>query len=96
MPFEAEGCHSVYHVYAVRTPNRDSVVEQLRSAGIGVGVHYPLPVHRQPAYAHLDLPEGSYPVSEACSRGVMSLPMYPELTREQIEQVVGVIRDLVG
>ena len=96
VPFEAEGCHSVYHVYAVRTPNRDSVVEQLRSAGIGVGVHYPLPVHRQPAYAHLDLPEGSYPVSEACSRGVMSLPMYPELTREQIEQVVGVIRDLVG
>ena len=93
-PYEAEGCRSVYHVYAVRVPgDRDTIVADLRERGIGAGVHYPMPVYLQPAYADLGQPAGSCPVTEACSASIMSLPMYPELTEEQIDTVVNALRD---
>lgn len=96
LPYEAEGCRAVYHIYAVRTPRRDDVLAQLRAAGIGASIHYPLPVHRQPAYAHLGLGEGSYPIAETSMRSVLSLPIYPEITQQQIEQVVGTLAECVG
>ncbi|MCD6519606.1 MAG: DegT/DnrJ/EryC1/StrS family aminotransferase [Anaerolineae bacterium] len=95
-PREKEGCWAVYHVYAVRLPKRDEVFQHLRAKGIGASIHYPLPVHLQPAYAHLGLPEGSYPVAEACSKNILSLPMYPELTEAQIQEVAGAIRQVLG
>ena len=95
LPYEAEGCRSVYHVYAVRTPHRDAVVNHLRSKGIGASIHYPLPIHLQPAYAHLGLPKGAFPVAENCAESIMSLPMYPELSRDQIEAVVQTLGELV-
>ena len=91
-PVEAEGCHAVYHIYAVRVPKRDRMLDYLRSEGIGASIHYPLPVHLQPAYKHLGLPKGSYPIAEACADSVISLPMYPELTTRQIERIAKAVR----
>ncbi|HMC58692.1 MAG TPA: DegT/DnrJ/EryC1/StrS family aminotransferase [Candidatus Solibacter sp.] len=77
----------VYHAYTIRTPNRDALVEQLTAAGIQTGVHYPVPVHLQPAYRDPRYPEGSLPFAEQAAREVVSLPIYPELRREQVEAV---------
>jgi len=95
LPYEAKGCRSVYHIYAIRAPNRDAVYAHLRERGIGAGIHYPLPVHLQPACAELGWAAGSYPASERAAQEELSLPMYPELTREQIEEVVGAVREAV-
>lgn len=94
-PYEAPGCRAVYHVYAVRVPRRDALLAHLQAKGIGASVHYPLPVHLQPAYAHLGLGPGSCPVAEQCAREILSLPIYPELTQGQIEEVVGAIQEFL-
>jgi len=86
----------VYHCYTVRTPNRDAIVESLQAAGIGVGVHYPIPLHLQPAYRFLELEAGSYPVSEEMSAEVMSLPLYAELTEEQQDEVVAAVKEALA
>jgi dTDP-4-amino-4,6-dideoxygalactose transaminase len=95
-PYEAEGCHAVYHVYAVRTPRRDALLAHLQGQGIGASIHYPLPVHLQPAYADLGLPLGSFPAAELCAASELSLPLYPELTPVQIDQVVHALKAFVG
>ena len=86
----------VYHCYVVRTPRRDELAAHLTEAGIGAVIHYPLPLHLQPAYRDLGYRAGSLPVSEACSQQVISLPMYPELTDAQIERVTMTVRAFVG
>jgi dTDP-4-amino-4,6-dideoxygalactose transaminase len=63
--------------------------------GIASGLHYPIPVHMQPAFAELDYKEGDFPITEACAQEILSLPMYPELTREMVEFVANTIRDFV-
>lgn len=78
----------VFHVFAVRLPNRDKVVEYLRSKGIGVLVNYPLPLHLQDAYRHLGYREGMIPTAEKISKDIISLPMHPSLEKGQIEYVV--------
>ena len=83
----------VYHVYAVRVPDRDRVLNRLVERGVGCGIHYPVPVHLQPAYAFLGHKVGDFPVSETCGREFLSLPMFPELTATQIEWVVQVVRE---
>ncbi len=85
----------VYHCYVVRTPWRDKVLKALQARGIGVGIHYPVPLHQQPAYKGLGYQEGAFPVSEQCSREVLSLPMYAELTEHQQQEVVAAIREVV-
>ena len=86
----------VYHCYVVRTPRRDELAAHLTQAGIGVVIHYPLPLHLQPAYRELGYGPGSLPVSEACAQQVISLPMYPELTDVQIERVTSAVKAFVG
>ena len=86
----------VYHCYVVRTPHRDEVVKALQARGIGVGIHYPIPLHLQPAYKDLGYTTGSFPISEQCSQEVFSLPMYPELTEQQQREVATAIREIVG
>jgi len=81
----------VYHAYTIRTPERDPLVERLTAAGIQTGVHYPLPVHLQPAYRDPRYPEGSLPAAESAAREVVSLPIYPELRPEQVEAVSGAV-----
>lgn len=86
-PIISKDSSHVFHLYVVRHKERDRLSESLGSLGISTGIHYPTPVHRQKAYSHLSLPEGSFPVAEGFSKQILSLPMYPELSREQIEYV---------
>jgi dTDP-4-amino-4,6-dideoxygalactose transaminase len=87
IPYAAPYNRHIYHVYAVRVPERDRVIEALAGKGISCAIHYPGPVHRQEAYRSLGYGEGSFPVAERCAREFLSLPMYPELSREQVQSV---------
>ena len=78
----------VYHVYALCLPRRDEVLSAFQEAGIGVGIHYPVPVHLQKAYADLGYRAGDFPVTENLARQFLSLPIYPELRPEQVTEVV--------
>jgi dTDP-4-amino-4,6-dideoxygalactose transaminase len=86
-PAEGENRTHVYHLYVIQHPNRDGLMANLREHGISAGLHYPTPVHLQPCYEFLNVPRGSLPITESLASRVISLPMYPELTREQIEFV---------
>lgn len=86
----------VYHVYAVRTPRRDALQQGLQARGIATGIHYPVPVHLQPAYADLGHRPGDFPHSEQAAREVLSLPMYAELTPAMQDEVIGAVRELGG
>jgi len=88
LPSEADYGRHIYHVYAVRVSQRDAVLKQLAERGIAAGIHYPVPVHLQNAYANLGYKRGDFPISEACGETFLSLPMYPELTDQQIDIVV--------
>jgi dTDP-4-amino-4,6-dideoxygalactose transaminase len=96
VPTDAADRGHVYHLYVVRLKNRDAVLEELGRRGIACGVHYPKPVHLQKAYAELALGPGSFPVSERCARESLSLPMYPELTKEQVETVVSQLASVLA
>ncbi|OLE30831.1 MAG: hypothetical protein AUG44_00270 [Actinobacteria bacterium 13_1_20CM_3_71_11] len=96
LPPETPGRRSVYHLYVVRTRHRDALLAHLSAAGIGAGVHYPVPLHLQPAYAHLGGRPGDLPVTEAWARECLSLPLYPELTSEQLDEVVAAVRGYFG
>ncbi|NLE75375.1 MAG: DegT/DnrJ/EryC1/StrS family aminotransferase [Chloroflexi bacterium] len=95
-PYEPPDVRSVYHLYMVRVPRRDDVAVLMKQAGIEVGVHYPIPLHRQPVYASLGYGEGSFPLAEAAAREVLSLPMYPELTEEQVARVAQALRQALA
>ena len=87
LPCEPDHARHVYHLFVVRHPGRDALQRHLAARGIATGVHYPLPAHLQPACAHLGYREGDFPVSERLAREVLSLPMFPHLTTEQVEYV---------
>jgi dTDP-4-amino-4,6-dideoxygalactose transaminase len=95
LPLEAEYGEHVYHIFAVRVQDRDEVMQFLEQKGIGCGIHYPVPVHLQQAYESLGHRKGSYPVSERTSSEFISLPMFPELSEEQIDRVVKATKDAV-
>jgi len=90
VPRERPGSRHVYHVYAVRVQQRDSWRARFTEAGIQTGVHYPIPVHLQPAYGDLGYGAGDFPVAEQVANEVLSLPMFPELTLEQVQTVAAV------
>ncbi len=92
LPREPEGTRHVYHLYVVRVPNRDHVRPELARRGIETGLHYPIPLHLQPAFAYLGLSLGSYPISEAAASEVVSLPMYPHMSRQQVAYVCEQLR----
>lgn len=96
LPRVAPGARHAWHLYVIRTPRRDELLQRLHSQGIGAGVHYPLPLHLQPAYAGLGGREGDLPVTEAVADTCLSLPLYPEMTDEQQDRVAGVIAEFVG
>ena len=87
-PFQSPNVRHVYHLYVIRSRARDALLVQLKSKGIGGGIHYPIPLHRQPAYLKQGYGDLSLPVTEQIANEVISLPMYPELTRDQLEYVV--------
>ena len=83
-PHEDEDRTHVYHLFVIQHSDRDGLMRHLREQGISAGLHYPTPVHLQPCYEYLNVPRGSLPITDALASRVISLPMYPELTREQI------------
>ena len=83
----------VYHLYVIRAAARDALAAHLRGRNIGTGVHYPVPIHRQPAYARLGYGPGSLPASEAAAAEVLSLPMYPDLPEAAVDMVAATIRE---
>jgi dTDP-4-amino-4,6-dideoxygalactose transaminase len=91
-PVEADYARHVYHVYAVRTSDRAGLQRMLQSNGIATGIHYPTPVHLQPAYSDLGYGAGDFPHSERAANDVLSLPMYPELSHTDIEIITAAIR----
>jgi dTDP-4-amino-4,6-dideoxygalactose transaminase len=86
----------VYHVYAVRHPRRDSLQAALGDQGVHTGIHYPIPVHQQEAYSNLGYRAGDFPHSERAAQQTLSLPIYPELTGEQVTEVVTCLRRVLS
>ena len=93
LPAEAPYAESAYHLYVVRHPRRDELKQHLEANKVGCALHYPLPLHLQKCYASLGYKEGDFSVAEKAARQCLSLPIYPELTEEQIQRVAEVIRD---
>jgi dTDP-4-amino-4,6-dideoxygalactose transaminase len=94
LPQQMAGRRHVYHVYAIRTQARESLQAALLAQGIHTGIHYPIPVHLQPAYADPQFHAGDFPSSEQAANEVLSLPMFAELRPEQIETVAGAVRSV--
>ncbi len=92
LPIEADYAKHVYHIYAVRVKDRDTLMDALAKKGISTGIHYPIPLHLTGAYRFLGYKEGDFPVAEKCAAEFVSLPMFPELTEEQIHYVADAIR----
>ncbi len=82
----------VYHIYPIRVADRDGLKKRLDDAGVGTGIHYPIPCHLQPCFAELGYKEGDFPVAEAIAREELSLPIYPELGAEQIRAIAALVR----
>ena len=93
-PEPASDIRHVYHVYAIEVAERDRIRNGLNAAGVATGIHYPTPVHLQPAYAGLGYAAGDFPVAERFAQATLSLPMYPELTAAQVERIAGALREL--
>lgn len=94
-PVEPSYARSVFHLYAVQAADRDGLRQALTDAGIGTGVHYPTPLHLQEAYRRLGCGPGAFPVAEHVAAHTLSLPMFPELTRAQVDQVAGAVHGFV-
>jgi dTDP-4-amino-4,6-dideoxygalactose transaminase len=82
----------VYHLFMIETADRDGLLNHLKSRGVQAGIHYPIPVHLQPAYAELGYRKGDFPVAERLAGRILSLPLYPELRDDQIDRVVAGVR----
>lgn len=83
----------VYHIYCIRAKNRDVLQKHLKERGIETGIHYPIPLHLQPVYQNLGYNLGDFPHAEKAAREILSLPMYPELTYAQVQQIVDVVKE---
>ena len=92
LPEEPEGAKHTYHQFTIRAPRRDALQAYLREQGVATRIYYPIPLHLQPAFAHLGLGLGAFPVSERLAGEVISLPLFPGITREQIERVASCVR----
>jgi dTDP-4-amino-4,6-dideoxygalactose transaminase len=96
VPVEAAWTKGVYHLYVVRVNDREGLQARLAEAGIGTGIHYPIPLHQQQAYRHLGYKSGDFPITELVAREIVSLPMFPQLTRSQQDEVVAAVKEFVG
>jgi dTDP-4-amino-4,6-dideoxygalactose transaminase len=95
-PYVDPANESIYNQYTIRVERRDEFQAHLKARGIGSAVYYPLPLHLQPCFAYLGYKEGSCPVAEQASREVISLPIYPELSPAQRDEVVAAVRGFFG
>jgi dTDP-4-amino-4,6-dideoxygalactose transaminase len=95
-PNAIEGAEPVWHLYVIRTARRDELQAFLGKQGIGTGIHYPIPIHLQPFYENLGYKKGDFPVTERYAEQILSLPMFPELTREAVEYIANTIKSFTG
>ena len=95
VPSEPYWSRAVYHLYVVRVADRQDMQKTLKAAGIGTGIHYPIPLHLQKAYGALGYVRGELPVSEKVAAEILSLPMYPGLTGEQQNRVAELVARLL-
>lgn len=96
VPVTAGGNRHVFHVYAVLCDRRDALQQHLNDRGVSTIIYYPLPLHLQKVYADLGYREGDFPVAEATAKRILPLPIYPELMDEQVDYVVGAVREFFG
>ncbi|MCK5760499.1 MAG: DegT/DnrJ/EryC1/StrS family aminotransferase [Candidatus Delongbacteria bacterium] len=94
--YEDENCEAVYHLAVIRTEKRDELLKYLNDNGIGAGIHYPIPLHLQPVFKYLGYKIGDFPISEKIASEIISLPMFPEITNEQIEYIIGKVKEFFG
>ncbi|HUO05327.1 MAG TPA: DegT/DnrJ/EryC1/StrS family aminotransferase [Candidatus Binataceae bacterium] len=92
LPSEMPHTRHVFHVFALRVPQRDLFAQELADAGVQTGIHYPIPVHLQPAYREPRYKEGDFPVSEAVASEELSIPIFPEITKQQIQAVSAAVK----
>jgi len=86
----------VYHLYVLRSPQRDDIIEYLAAAGVATGIYYPLPLHLQRAFRDLGYQEGDFPVAEQACREAFAIPCYPELSNSQLEAIAGLLRTFMN
>lgn len=94
MAAEHPDCQPVYHLFPVGCPDKEETGRALKEAGIGWGEHYPVPVHLQPAFSYLGYREGDFPISEELMRTSLTLPMYPEMRIDQVDEVCEVLKSI--
>jgi dTDP-4-amino-4,6-dideoxygalactose transaminase len=95
-PRTLDGNEHVWHLYVVRVPDRDRVLKELHTAGIGAGIHYPVPIHLTPAFLGLGYARGAFPVAERSAHELLSLPLFAEITLEQQETVASVLTSVLN
>ena len=93
--FENEHSKHVYYIYEIKTNKRNELMNLLKEKGISTGIHYPIPLHLQPSLKFLGYKEGDFPIAEKAAKEILSLPMYPELSKEAIEYVSSCIKELL-
>lgn len=95
-PEAATWAEHVYHLYVIRVNDREALQAQLNEAGVATGIHYPIPIHLQPAYAELNHKPGDFPVTEKYAAQILSLPMYPGISQEAVEYTANLIKAFYG
>lgn len=93
LPYELPNVTHVYHLFVIRTKQRDELKVYLESKGISTGIHYPVPIHLQPVYKNLGYEKGDFPIAENFAKEILSLPIYPELTKSEISKIAKTIKD---
>ncbi|HET7106145.1 MAG TPA: DegT/DnrJ/EryC1/StrS family aminotransferase [Candidatus Acidoferrum sp.] len=96
IPKEASWTKGVFHLYVVRVQDREAFQAALAEAGIGTGIHYPIPLHLQKAYENLNYKKGDFPVTERVASEIVSLPMFPQMTNGQLDEVAARVRELLS
>ncbi len=92
LPAQPSNVKPVYHLFVVRVQERQKMQDALKAAGVGTGIHYPIPLHQQKAYQSFGYRKGDFPVTERVAPEILSLPMFPQMTREQQEHVVAEVK----
>jgi dTDP-4-amino-4,6-dideoxygalactose transaminase len=96
LPYEPSWSRAIYHLYVIRTSDRDGLIEFLKTKNIGTGIHYPVPLHEQKPYASLNYTSEDLPIASRLAKEIVSLPMFPQLTEEQQATVVSKVQAFVA